>query len=302
MKLGGAGGHSGRRRSPLLRVALLAALLVGCGDGPTEEKSWDDYDPDDGPPAKTLVWPLANTDDEDADSVHAPFGPRALPSGYDFHAGVDLPAPTGTRVNAVLPGRVILISTWDGSSTGPGNAVLVAHSEDRSTSYLHLEDISVADGDSVQAGQKVGTVGSTGASYPHLHFGLFVGLSRDTQSRDERKSRNPLEVLPHTALQGVTVAFQGESVVLDLPLQPMTLEVLELSGGGETRRVSYYDVVARGSSARDEQVQDGVHLDASRPSGGRFLLTLTPSPGTFTPERITAIDFNGDTLFDAFRP
>lgn len=294
-------GAGGRRPSRLVRAAAVATLVVGCGEGPTEEKSWDEYDPDDGP-AKTLVWPLANTGDEDADSVHAPFGPRALPGGYDFHAGIDLPASTGTRVNAVLPGRVILISRWDGSSTGPGNAVLVAHSEDRSTSYLHLENISVADGDSVEAGQKLGTVGSAGASYPHLHLGFFVGLPRDTRTRDERRSRNPLEVLPHTALDDVPVTFEESSVVLDLPLQPMTIETLELSGGGETRRVSYYDVVAQGSTARDEQVQDGIHLTASRPSDGRFDLTLSPSPATFTPERITAIDFNGDTLFVSARP
>ena len=287
-----------RWRARLGVLVLLAPLLAGCGAGPTDEGKWPE-EPE--PPIKSLVWPLANTGDVDADSVHAPFGPRALPGGYDFHAGIDLPAPIGTPVNAVLPGRVILVSRWDGSSTGPGNAVLVAHSDDRSTSYLHLESISVAEGDSVEAGEKVGTAGRTGASYAHLHLGYFVGLPRSTRTRDERRSRNPLEVLPHTPLDDVPVTFQGESVVLDLPLQQMTLQTLELSGAGTTRRVSYYDIVARGSSARDEQLQDGIHLDASRPAGGRFDLTLTPSPGTFSPERVTALDFNGDTLFVAVR-
>lgn len=298
----GAGGRSGRRRSRRVLLAGAIALLVGCDSTPTEENRWPDPEPGEPAPTKEIAWPLANSESEDADSVHAPFGPRALPSGYDFHAGVDLPASTGTRTNAVLPGRVVLVSHWDGSSTGPGNAVLVAHSEERFTSYLHLESISVAEGDSVEAGEKVGTVGGTGASYPHLHLGYFVGLSRDTRVRDERKSRNPLEILPHGDPEGITVAFDADSVTLDLPLQRMTIVALELSGQGESRTVDYYDVVALGSSARDERVQGGVHLTAGRPSGGRFDLTLRPSPESFVPDRVVAVDIRGDTLLDARRP
>lgn len=297
-----AGGPRGRRRSRLLLTASLVALVLACDGTPTEEEGWDEYEPGDPPPAKTLVWPLANIGDEDADSIHAQYGPRALPSGYDFHAGVDIPASTGTRTNAVLPGRVVLISTWDGTSTGPGNAVLVAHSEERFTSYLHLESMSVAEGDSVEAGQKVGTVGATGASYPHLHLGYFVGLSRDTQSRDERKSRNPLEVLPHGDPGDIEVTFGGDGVTLRLSIQRMTIQGLELSGGGETRTVDYYDVVALGSSARDGRVQNGIHFTAGRPSAGYFDLTLRPSPDTFTPDRVIARDFHGDTILDRGRP
>jgi murein DD-endopeptidase MepM/ murein hydrolase activator NlpD len=46
---------------------------------------------------------------------------------------------------------------------------------------MHLQDINVEEGDLVQPGQQIGTIGATGASAgPHLHWGLYVhGISVD---------------------------------------------------------------------------------------------------------------------------
>ncbi|HEY9607367.1 MAG TPA: M23 family metallopeptidase, partial [Allocoleopsis sp.] len=48
---------------------------------------------------------------------------------------------------------------------------------------MHLSRIDVREGQLVQAGQKIGAVGSTGAATgPHLHWGLYVhGLSVDPE-------------------------------------------------------------------------------------------------------------------------
>lgn len=283
----------------LLAATALAVVLGACDSGSTVEPPGNGSQPPSPPTGAEVVWPLALVDGPDADSVSYPFGPRALPSRYDFHGGIDLPDSPGTPVYAVLPGRVVLVSTWDGSSSGPGNAVLVAHSGDRATSYLHLREIEVAEGDSLELGARLGTVGSTGAATPHLHLGYFVGLPRDTRVRDERLSRNPLELLPHRPPPALTGEFTENGVVLAVPLQGMTIQAIQLSGEGESRTLDYYEIVARGSTPRDATVQNGVQIGAERPEGGRFSLPLRPLE--FAPDRVVVTDFMGEVLLDLRR-
>jgi murein DD-endopeptidase MepM/ murein hydrolase activator NlpD len=54
--------------------------------------------------------------------------------------------------------------------------------------YMHLQDVEVAEGDRVQAGERLGTVGATGnATTCHLHFeawrapGWHRGPARDPE-------------------------------------------------------------------------------------------------------------------------
>jgi murein DD-endopeptidase MepM/ murein hydrolase activator NlpD len=276
-----------------LVLALSGAGACG-GAGPTQTETA----PVVPPSPETPIWPLAGTKAEDADSVHSPFGPRALPTTYDFHAGVDLPAPRGTPVRAVLSGVVVQVGTWNGTSSGAGNSITIRHPSGAATSYLHLDAISVARGAQVRQGAVVGTVGSTGATYPHLHLGYFPTIVNDT--RDERLSRNPLELLPYRrAGVQATASFDSMSVVLDLPLRQMTAVNLVVAGEGQTRTVNYYAVVQTGATARDNPLQAGVLLEAGRPVGGRFTLRLTPVQ--FRPDRVVVTAFDGSTILDATR-
>jgi murein DD-endopeptidase MepM/ murein hydrolase activator NlpD len=279
-------------------IGGMLLLFAACDSSPTPLIPVTD-DPIGPPPGAEVVWPLGNTDDLDADSISFPFGPRALATRYDFHAGIDIPADLGTPVHSVLPGRVILVSRWDGSSTGPGNAVLVAHSEDRSTSYLHLDRIEVAEGDSLELGERLGTVGRTGASSHHLHLGYFVGLPRDTRVRDERRSRNPLELLPHREPSSVSATFTDTEVILDLPLQQMTVHTIRVYGREEFRDLDYYAIVQRGWDPRKEQVQNRIRIDAGRPEAGRFTVPLHPLD--FAPDRVVVKGISGATVLDAAR-
>lgn len=285
-------------------AAVLAAFLAfspgacggGDGVGPPEEEPEEPEEP-----TLTLAWPLAGTDAADADSVHSPYGPRWIGS-YDFHAGVDLPAPVGRRVRAVQAGQVVQVRRWDGTSTGAGNAILIHHAGGRSTSYLHLAATQVFEGEWVAAGEVIGTVGATGASYPHLHLGYMLNLPGD--AGDERRSRNPLELLPHTApVEVPAIEFLNDHAVrLLLPLQAMTVRSVSLHGEGQARTLDYYAVVALGSVPRNATVQDGIGIDAGQASAGRFPLTLQPSPAEYRVERVVVVDIHGDTIADHHRP
>ncbi|WP_055491237.1 transglycosylase family protein [Streptomyces sp. TP-A0356] len=89
-----------------------------------------------------------------------------------YHTGVDFPVPTGTSVKAVAPGQVVSAG-WGGSF---GYQVVIRHTDGRYTQYAHLSAISVQDGQSVGAGQRIGRSGSTGNSTgPHLHFEVRTG-------------------------------------------------------------------------------------------------------------------------------
>ena len=245
-------------------------------------------------------WPISRDRMENSDLSYAQYGPRSLPSGYDFHAGIDLPASTGTNVYPVLPGEVVETDHWSGTGSGAGNAVTLRHSDSLATSYLHLDRISVQRGDWVNSDDVVGTVGRTGASYPHLHLGFFVELPNPNR-RDERYSKNPLEILPYRESIEISATFRESGmIILDMPLQKMTANSIELSGEGETRKADYYEIVARGWTDRKEQVQDGIHFSADRRTEDhqRFNLHVIPAGNDFKPDRITIRDYNGVILFE----
>lgn len=107
-----------------------------------------------------------------------PFGPTSFavePSfgGYlHFHTGVDLLAGYGTPIVAAAGGKV----TATGYAGDFGIRVEVTDSFGLVEIYAHMSQVSVAVGQEVQQGQKVGYVGSTGLSIgSHLHFQLEVG-------------------------------------------------------------------------------------------------------------------------------
>ncbi|WP_455555123.1 peptidoglycan DD-metalloendopeptidase family protein [Comamonas sp.] len=97
------------------------------------------------------------------------------------HLGTDYAAPTGTKVRTVGDG-VVEFAGWQ---NGFGNVIFIKHSNTAHTTvYAHLSRIDVKKGQSVEQGQHIGAVGSTGWSTgPHLHFEFRVnGTHQDPQS------------------------------------------------------------------------------------------------------------------------
>jgi murein DD-endopeptidase MepM/ murein hydrolase activator NlpD len=97
------------------------------------------------------------------------FGERMDPFNGEeaFHKGVDFASGTGADVQAVASGVVV----WAGPREGYGNLVEINHGNGYTTRYAHDSKIYVAVGDTVQRGQSIAQVGSTGRSTgPHVHF------------------------------------------------------------------------------------------------------------------------------------
>lgn len=84
-----------------------------------------------------------------------------------LHNGIDIARPDGFKIMAADHGIV--------KAAGPGgtlgNRVVIDHQNGFETIYGHLKSIDVKKGDKVQAGTKLGKMGSTGRSTGiHLHF------------------------------------------------------------------------------------------------------------------------------------
>lgn len=152
------------------------------------------------PTSGSYVWPLPSQ----YKTITSPLGSRTVIFNdkplSDFHTGIDIAAPKGTTVTASASGTVeetcsynfiewglfntFRFGNWDQSLQQligfynnfkcgwPGQYVLVKNSDGMETLYIHLDSLSVKQGDSVTSGTtKIGEVGTTGISTGyHLHF------------------------------------------------------------------------------------------------------------------------------------
>ena len=92
--------------------------------------------------------------------------------GLPGHEGVDMRAPTGSKIFCVAPGKVydVHINPTDHNY---GVHVRVAHEEGYKTTYAHLQKPLVTVGEQVDAGAILGIADSTGNSFgAHLHLTL----------------------------------------------------------------------------------------------------------------------------------
>ncbi len=83
------------------------------------------------------------------------------------HSGLDMAAPTGTPIVATNNGKVTLAMNL----ILTGNTLVIDHGQGLFSVHFHMHELHVSEGQIVERGQQVGTVGSTGFSTgPHLHF------------------------------------------------------------------------------------------------------------------------------------
>jgi len=89
----------------------------------------------------------------------------------DFHSGLDISTPIGTKIQAPADGVVIFC----GLKGGYGNAMVIDHGYGILTRYAHLAGFNVKPGQRVRRGDTIAFVGQTGrANAPHLHYEVWV--------------------------------------------------------------------------------------------------------------------------------
>jgi murein DD-endopeptidase MepM/ murein hydrolase activator NlpD len=121
---------------------------------------------------ETLIWPIAGT-------INSGFGAR----GSGFHDGIDIAGVEGSPIRVIEKGEVI----YSDQIRGYGNIVIVRHSGGIVSVYAHNQVNLVRAGQSVEQGEVIAKVGSTGrVTGPHLHFEI----------RKNNVAQDPLGYLP----------------------------------------------------------------------------------------------------------
>ena len=105
--------------------------------------------------------------------ISSPYGWRQHPIYKKklFHSGLDMAAAKGTDVVATASGKVL----FAGTNKGYGKYIIIQHTDGVKTAYAHLNKILVKKGQTVEKGDLIAYVGTSGNSTgPHLHYEVIV--------------------------------------------------------------------------------------------------------------------------------
>lgn len=129
------------------------------------------HDPKTGEVVDQLIgqgtWPASGPVSHEFGLPHLPIQP--------LHTGIDIASPdrqVGHPIVAFFEGEVSLVKE---SQTGFGRHVVIEHGHHVTSTYAHLDTIIAQQGQKVEMGTLLGTMGDTGWSTgPHLHFEIRV--------------------------------------------------------------------------------------------------------------------------------
>jgi murein DD-endopeptidase MepM/ murein hydrolase activator NlpD len=109
-----------------------------------------------------------------AGPITSAFGTERVFNGelQSRHWGVDLDGDRGDSIVAANRGVVALVGDFYYS----GNVAYVDHGKGLVTAYLHMSEVVISQGDTVESGQLIGKIGATGrVTGPHLHWVTRLG-------------------------------------------------------------------------------------------------------------------------------
>lgn len=108
---------------------------------------------------------------------------RLFHAGDPLSKGIDISGAQGQPVYAAAPGKVV----YTGSGIiGYGKLIIIKNSEQFLSAYADNDSMLVREGDAVQSGERIATMGLDRNGHPLLHFEI----------RYNGKPVNPLDYLP----------------------------------------------------------------------------------------------------------
>lgn len=119
-------------------------------------------------------------------NTSSPFGLRKDPfrDRMGWHGGVDLSAAWESMIHAPAKGEVL----FAGMKSGYGKMIDLKVSDGWVIRFAHMKDLTVTEGETVDAGTVLGEIGSTGRDTgPHLHL--------ETRYRDKQYDPERIEAL-----------------------------------------------------------------------------------------------------------
>ena len=140
------------------------------------------------------IWPVAGT-------VTGVYGSQRFYNGEPRqpHYGIDIAAETGRPVAAPAGGRVVLVEP---DLYFSGGTLILDHGYGVSSTFLHLSEIHVSEGDEVAQGESLGEVGASGrATGPHL----------DWRMNWQQERVDPMTVAPPLVDGATTMPGAGDS-------------------------------------------------------------------------------------------
>lgn len=215
------------------------------------------------PSTGNFIWPVPSVH-----RISSPFGPRKAPApgASTFHKGIDIPGGgvSGKSVVASDSGKVVIAKT--GYNGGRGNYIVIDHGNKKGTLYQHLQSFSVKVGQSVNQGQEIAKMGSTGISTgAHLHFEIH-----ECFSCTKGTPVNPQKyVSPNSKSKALSISSASK-------VSTSTSNSYTLNTTNSVAKAIFNFCIAKGCTP---QVACGIVANADTETGGTFSTKLVNSIG-----------------------
>src|SRR5690606_10910003 len=178
------------------------------------------------------------------------YGYRTFNGVREFHRGIDIAMPKGTRLDANVSGKVIASgsATSQGYHSSYGNIVVIQDERGYKHLYAHLDKAIAKLGETIQVGQQIGTIGSTGRSTgSHLHYEINVNGKTIDPSDFINDAKRGIVSVVNTGQEAIDKAksdllsLQGDIISQEQLIAELQNKIVESYLSSYERRRSIFD-------------------------------------------------------------